>query len=170
MSNKASSGKIWPYAIGSAITLVFGFCVATIVVTSKADLQESDVYMTHYQDADANANSLIKDKINFDKKYKVEYISNGISQEGSDIKYELKDINSNPVNNAKIIVAISRPETNKLNVKLDNPTVENGIYTFSNIKFPKAGVWNIIAKIEVDNESRFLNIKADTRMKEAYEF
>jgi len=165
-----SKGRAWPYAIGGAITLVFGFCVATIVVTNKANLQESDAYMTHYQDADANANELIQARINFDKKYKIEYISNGISENGTDITYKIIDLNSKPIENAKVMIAISRPETNKFNKTFENPKVANGIYTFKNIKFPRVGVWDIIAKINIDNEYRFLNLKVDTRTKEAFQY
>jgi len=164
------SGKLWPYGVGIAITLVFGFCVATIVVTSKADIQPSDAYMVKYQEADSKANELIEARIAFDKKYKINYITNSIGAKNTEIKYELKDVEGNPVNNAEILVAISRPETSEFNQKLENPVVENGIYKFSGAKFPKAGVWNIIAKVQVGNDYRFYNIKADTRNPRAYEF
>lgn len=165
-----SSGRIWPYAIGISITMVFGFCVATIVVTQSANIQESDAYMTHYQDADAKANELIEAQIAFDKKYTIEYISDGIAKENGIIKYRLTDKNSLAVNDAKIIVATSRPETAQYNQTLQNPTVIDGVYSFSGALFPKVGVWNIIAKVETSDESRYLNIKADTRIKEAFEF
>jgi len=165
-----SSGRIWPYAIGISITMVFGFCVATIMVTQKANIQESDAYMTHYQDADANANDLIKAQIAFDKKYKIEYITDGIKEKDTVLKYKLTDINAKPINDAKIVIATSRPETAEYNQKLENPLVENGIYSFSGANFPKVGVWNIIAKVDAGDESRFFNIKADTRINEAFEF
>ncbi|MEN4053520.1 MULTISPECIES: FixH family protein [Sulfurimonas] len=170
MSKKQSSGRIWPYVIGISITLVFGFCVATVMVTSKANIQSSDAYMTNYQDADAKANDLIKARMHFDKKYKVSYITESIGGESPEIKYSVVDIEGKPVNNAELIIAISRPETSEFDQKLDNPKVENGIYTFSGAKFPKVGVWNIIAKIKVGDDYRFLNMKADTRIKEAFEF
>ena len=168
--SKNSSGRVWPYAIGGAITLVFGFCVATIVVTSKANIQGSDAYMTYYQEADAKANDYIKARIAFDKKYKVNYISKGISEKGSLISYSVSDLNGNPINNAKIILATSRPETNEYDQKLENPEVKDGIYTFKGALFPKVGLWNLIAKVNVGNDFRFINIKADTRIKEAFEF
>jgi len=164
------SGRIWPYAIGLAITAVFGFCVATVVVTSSAHIQESDDYMSKYQDADANINALIESKIAFDKNYKIAYITDGISGENSVIKYKITDKNDNPVNDATIIVATSRPETAEFNQKLENPTVVDGVYSFEGAKFPKVGVWNIVAKVDAGDKSRFFNIKADTRIKEAYEF
>lgn len=165
-----SSGRIWPYAIGLSITMVFGFCVATIVVTQKAHIQESDAYMTHYQDADANVNDLIEAQIAFDKKYKIEYITDGIGESNAVIKYRITDINANPVNDAKIIIATSRPETAEHNQELINPIVKDGVYSFTGADFPKVGVWNIIAKVNVGDTSRFFNIKADTRIKEAFEF
>jgi nitrogen fixation protein FixH len=170
MSKKQSSGRVWPYIIGIAITLVFGFCVATVVVTSKADIQSSDAYMTNYQDADAKANELIKARQRFDKKYRVAYITESIGTKNPQIQYRVIDLDGTPVNNAELIIAISRPETSEFDQKLQNPKVENGIYTFEGASFPKAGVWNIIAKIKVGDDYRFLNIKADTRIKEAFEF
>jgi nitrogen fixation protein FixH len=164
------SGRLWPYAVGMAITLVFGFCVATVIVTSKADIQPSDAYMVKYQEADAKANDYILAKIAFDKKYKIAYITESIGEENPKIRYELKDLNGKPVDNAEIVIAISRPETNKFDQSLKEAKVQDGVYTFEGAKFPKAGMWNIIAKVKVGDDYRFLNIKADTRTKEAFEF
>jgi len=164
------SGKLWPYGVGIAITLVFGFCVTTVMVTSKANIQESDAYMVKYQEADAKANEYIKAKINFNKKYKVTYVTESIGSQNPEIKYEIKDLSGKPISNAKIVIAISRPETQKYDQKLQNPKVKDGIYTFEGAKFPKVGVWNIIAKIQIGKDYRFLNVKADTRIKEAFEF
>jgi nitrogen fixation protein FixH len=157
------SGKLWPIAIGIAITMVFCFGVITVMVTGKANLQPSDDYMTSYQDADIKANDYIKAKIAFDKKYDLEYITKSISDTNPKIQYSLKDKAGNPVDNAKIVIAISRPETKEFNQKLENPQIKDGIYIFKGAKFPKAGVWNIIAKVQVGDNYRFLNIKADTR-------
>lgn len=165
-----SSGRVWPYAIGLSITAVFGFCVATIVVTSKADIQESDAYMTHYQDADANANALIESTIAFDKKYKIEYITEAIGDSNPILKYKITDLKANPINDAEVVVATSRPETSEFNQKFEKPLIENGIYSFSGATFSKVGVWNIIAKVSIGEDSRYYNIKADTRNTISYEF
>lgn len=165
-----SSGKIWPYSIGAAIILVFGFCVATVVVTKNVNIQESDAYMTHYQEADRNANELIQAKIAFDQKYKIEYVSDGISEKGAVLKYKVMDINAKPINNAELALAKSRPETKEFNQQLESPVVENGVYSFSGLEFPKPGVWNIIVKVSIDEYYRFYNVKVDTRNKNAFEF
>jgi len=147
---KKSNGRIWPYAIGLSITLVFGFCVGTIVVTQTADIQMSDSYMTNYQDVDAKANDIIKAEIAFDKKYNVSFDSKEISSDNSTLKYSVSDKNNNVVNSAELILAISRPETDKFNQ----------------------------LKVQVSDDYRFFNVKVDTRknaqvdirIKEAYEF
>jgi len=170
LEKKTNSANIWPYAIGISIALVFSFCVTTIVVTGKADIQKSNAYMTYYQEADAKANEFIKAKISFDKKYKVSYINNGLSQDGTNLSYKITDLKGNPVENAKILVSVSRPETHQFDKTLDKYMQKDGIYTFNNIKLEKAGKWNFIAKVIIGNDYRFLNIKADTRNKKYSEF
>ena len=165
-----NSGRAWPYAIAAAITLVFSFCVVTVVVTSKANLQESDAYMTSYQDADHNANKLIQARQAFDKKYDVHYITPSIAGKTPVIEYKVVDKAGKGVDDAVIVVAISRPETLKYNQKLTSPRVKDGVYSFEGATFPKAGIYNIIAKIKVGDDYRFLNIKADTRNAKVREF
>lgn len=165
-----SNGRIWPYAIGGSIILVFGFCVATIMVTSTMPVEDSDTYMMGYHEADADANEIIKKQIAFNTKYKVEYITDGLSQESSVLKYKVTDLNEKPVNDAKLKVIVTRPNNHKHDQELINPSVENGVYTFSAIKLPEPGRWDVMAKINVDDLQRFYNVKADTRAKEAFEY
>ena len=161
--SKFSNGKIWPYAIGLAITGVFALGVGTIMVTSKADIQPSDSYMTYYQDADKRANEFIVARVAFDKKYNVEYVNNGIKQPKSDVSFKVTDKNGNVVKDAKVVISVSRPETEIFNKKYDRAELKDGVYTFRDVEFQKAGKWNIIAHISVGKENRFLNIKVDTR-------
>ena len=170
MSNKKSNGRAWPYILGGAITLVFGFCVATIVVTSKADIQESNTYMTYYQDADAKANDYITARIAFDKKYTIKYTTKSIEGKDPKITYRVTDKDGNIVKNAKLILSISRPETHIFDQTIKSASFENGNYVFRGAKFDKVGLWNLIAKVSVGDDYRFYNIKADTRIKESFEF
>ena len=71
-----SNGRIWPYAIGGSIILIFGACVATVIIANKLPVEKSDTYMMGYHQADAKANELIKARIAFNKSYRVEYIMN----------------------------------------------------------------------------------------------
>ena len=158
------SGKLWPYAIGLAITGVFCLGVWTIMETEKADIQESDDYMSNYQSVDANANKLIKQRIAFDKAYRLKFASDRITQEGADVKYALTTREGKPVEGATMVLEISRPEVNTYTKTFKNPKFENGLYVFHDVKFPKVGVWNLNLKVNIGDKSRFYAIKTDTRI------
>jgi nitrogen fixation protein FixH len=164
MESNKSSGKIWPIAIGISIALVFSLGIGTIIVTGKADIQLSDSYMTNYQNADANINDFIKDRIAFNKDYSIAYLTPSISKDGTNIRFSVKDKKTGKnVDDAKIVISVSRPETEKFTKTYKNPTYKDGVYSFNDVKFPKDGIWNIVTKFEVAKDSRFLNIKVDTR-------
>ena len=165
-----SNGRIWPLAIGISIILVFFAAIATIVVAVKLPVEKSDTYMMYYQEADANANKLIQARIDFDKKYTIEYSTIKLSLENSTIEYRVKDINHNAVENAMIKIIITRPNNHKNDQEIINPKVENGVYKFDSIKLPLEGRWDIMAKVTVDNLERFYNLKADTRNREIKEY
>jgi nitrogen fixation protein FixH len=165
-----SNGKIWPYAIGTSIVLVFGACVATVIVANQLPVEKSDTYMMGYHEADAKANELIKARIAFDKKYKVEYVTDSISLDNSVIKYKVSDLNSLAVDNAKIEVVVTRPNNHKHDQILKLSSYKNGVYTFPSIKLPVEGRWDVMAKVSVGDLQRFYNVRADTRAKEAFEY
>ncbi|QOP46502.1 FixH family protein [Sulfurimonas paralvinellae] len=159
------SGKLWPFAIALAITGVVGLGAWTIIETSKADIQPSDAYMTNYQDADANANKLIKSRIAFDKEYRLKYVTEQIKENGCDVKYALTTKDGKAVEGAKMVLEISRPEVETYTKKFDNPKFEENLYVFHDVKFPKTGVWNLMLKVDAGDKSRFYAIKTDTRIK-----
>jgi len=165
-----SNGKIWPYAIGISIILVFGACVGTIVVTSKMPVEKSDTYMMGYHQADAMANELITNTIEFNKKYNVEYISDKLSLDSTVLKYRITDKNNQAVNDASLKVVITRPNNHKHDQELISPRVDNGVYSFENVTLPLEGRWDIMAKIDIGENERFYNIKADTRKTEIKEY
>ncbi len=165
-----SNGRIWPYTITFLIIMVFSFCVATIVITSKLPVEISDTYMSYYQDVDANANKFIQDRIDFNRKYKIEYMSDRINSKGTVLKYKITDLDSNPISEVSIKVIVTRPNTHKYDMELTNPTYKDGIYSFANIVLPKEGRWDIMAKINVGEFERFYNVKVDTRTKKISQY
>ncbi|MBL0708434.1 MAG: FixH family protein [Sulfurimonas sp.] len=165
-----SKGMIWPYAIGLSITLVFGACVSTIIITNKMPVEDSDTYMMGYHEADAKANELLQSKIDFDKRYKVEYLKDGINLENTLIRYRVTTLQGKEVDDAKIEIVVTRPNNHKHDKTLNSPKYKDGIYSFSSIKLPVEGRWEIMAKIIIGENSRYYNIKTDTRTKEAFEY
>ncbi len=165
-----SNGRIWPYAIGASIIFIFGACVATIVVANTLPVEKSDTYMTDYHDADARANDILQAAIEFNKKYKIEYIPQELQLQGGSISYKISDLDSNPINNAEIKIVITRPNNHKFDQELLLPKVEDGIYTFEQINLPQGGRWDIMAKVNVGELHRFYNIKRDTREMKVVEY
>jgi len=170
MNKLLESGKIWPYAIGVAITLVFFAAIATVIISSKLPVEKSDVYMMGYHQADANANELINARIAFDKKYKIEYITDGLSLDNTVLKYKITTLSDEPVDDAKVMAIITRPNNHKHDQELLNPKIANGIYTFKSVRLAVEGRWNVMAKVTVGDDERFYNVKADTRAKDAYQY
>ncbi|MDY0233610.1 MAG: FixH family protein [Sulfurimonas sp.] len=167
---KKNSGIIWPYAISIAIILVFGACVATVVITNKLPVEDSDTYMRGYQEADAAANEIIEARIAFDKEYMIEYINEGLRLDGSTIKYRVTDKLNNPINDAKLKIIITRPNNHKYDQSLETFNVNDGIYSFESINIPVEGRWDIMAKVNIGELERYYNIKADTRKDEILEY
>lgn len=163
------SARIWPYAIGGSIVLVFGFCVATVIVTSSANIQTTNEYMTNYQTAEINANDYINNKIAFDKKYKIKYVASKL-HDNATVNFKVTDLNNQSVENAKLTILVSRPETHEFDQKRIDAQFVKGVYLFKDVKLPKKGMWDIITKVEVGKYSRFYNVKVDTRNTEFSEY
>jgi len=165
-----SNGRIWPYTIAFLVTMVFGFCVVTIMIANTLPVEKSDTFMSYYQDVDANANKLIQARIDFNRKYKIEYVTGQINDKGTVFRYKITDMDLNPVSDAKIKLIITRPNTHKYDIELDNPRFENGVYLFPSTVLPKEGRWDIMAKINVGNFQRYINFKTDTRTTKIVEY
>ena len=162
-------GKIWPYAIATAIGMVFSFCVVTVYVTSKGHINESNLYMENYHKVDADANRFIEAKIAFNKKYKLTYETKQLSTSGVDVSYKVLTKDGKPVNDAKFKLVITRPDA-ALDIKPKNPQVKDGVYTFKNVKLPREGRWDLIVKVQVGDDYRYMSLKTDTRTTKVVEF
>ena len=155
-------GLRWPIGIAIAIVCVILMGAWTIVETAKEGLQESDIYMTNYQDADTDANKLINARIAFNKKYNLEYLGKQLNAQNAQLVYKITTKDGKGVNDAKLKVIVTRPQTHNEDMTLVNPKIDNGIYSFET-KLPGIGRWDIMASVEVGADKRFYNLKMDTR-------
>lgn len=160
----------WPYGIALSFVLIIGLIYGTIVVSLDYPIEPSDRNLLNYHEYDKNANEIILKKIAFDKKYDLSYVSQPIAMSETKIEYKLTDKLGNGVNGAQIKAMITRPDQNDFDIMLENPTVSDGLYSFEAVTLPKAGRWNIIASVNVGDDLRFLNLKADTRQKNTFEY
>jgi len=168
--SKTSDGRIWPYAIVISILLIVVAAGATIYVALQHPVEMSDSNMQDYHYYDKNANEFIAAKIAFNKNYTISYESDKFDVNEAVVIYKVTDSSGAQVNNAKIDIVITRPDNRNSDIVLDNPVVENGLYTFNAGKLPLIGRWNIMAHIVVGENERYYNMKADTRQTKAFEF
>ena len=163
-------GLHWPIGVITSVILIVIACALTIYVALLQPVQEDADMMLGYHNLDASANEMIIAGLKFNAKYKLTYIGQGVSLEGSSISYKVEDMNANPVNNALVKVVLSRPVIEEDKIELENPHVENGVYTFENVKVTKKGRWNILTKVTVNEDFRHMNLKSDTTDKDVYEY
>lgn len=163
-------GTKWPIIIALSIVGVIGMSVATVKIASSHPVEMSNYQMLSYHDYDHGVNEIIEAKIAFDKKYSIEFLTSQISEKGTVIEYKITDKSGNAVNNAKVETVLTRPDLNKFDINLTNPEVSEGKYTFHPVDLPKAGRWDILAKVSVGNDKRYYNLKADTRNPDTLEF
>ena len=159
---KKNSGIIWPIGITIAIIAVIGMAAWTIMMTAEEPVEESNLYMTYYQDADSNANQIINDRIAFNKKYKIAYLGKQLDANDTKIVYKITTIDGKNVDNAKIKVLITRPQVHTQDMELNDPKISDGIYTFET-KLPGIGRWDIMSKIDIGTDKRYFNLHDDTR-------
>jgi len=167
---KMSDGRHWPVGIIMATILIVIACAATIYLALLQPVQEDGDMMQSYHDFDSSANGIIVANVVFNKKYTLRYIGEGVSEEGSTIAYKLVDNKGKAVNNAKFEVILSRPVIQEDQVVLGKPRVDNGVYSFDNIKVPLKGRWNILARVSIGEDFRHMNLKSNTMDKGVYEY
>ncbi len=163
------NGKIWPVIIAASIFGVVLLCYWTIKQTFQADLTQSDMYMSNYQNVDENINDIILKKINFNKKFNLKLQSFNLQKDGS-VVYSITDKHGNGVNNAILSLVFSRPSNDAKDIILKPAKMVNGIYTFEKIDLPKEGRWDLMLHVKIGDQERYYNLKADTRSKKIKEY
>ncbi|MEA1919869.1 MAG: FixH family protein [Campylobacterota bacterium] len=160
----------WPYGIALSFVLIIGLIFGTIAVSLDYPIEPSDRNLLNYHEYDKNVNEIIEKKIAFDKEYDLTFVSDPISVESTQVKYKLIQKNGKSIDNAVVKAMITRPDQNDYDIVLENPKVQDGVYSFESVTLPKEGRWNIIASISIDDHLRFLNLKADTRYPQTFEY
>lgn len=165
-----SSSKVWPYSIAIAIFAVIVASIVTVKISINAPVHESDLYMIDYHDADKRANEILSNSIEFNKRYSLKYETENFTKNGTILKYIILDKMGNVVQNAKITVHLTRPQTHAMDREISDFTLVDGAYVSSPLTLEEDGRWDIIAKVSVDEYERFLSIKTSTQAKMIEEF
>ena len=167
---KMSNGKHWPIGIIISTILIVIACGVTIYIALLQPVQEDGDMMMDYHSMDRNANDVIVAGFIFNKKYSLTYTGEPVSENGSRLSYQVLDKDGNAINDAKFDVILSRPILSGFEIVLGEPTVENGNYTFDNVKVTEKGRWNILARVSIGDDFRHMNLKSNTLDQGIYEY
>lgn len=167
---KSNPGRKWPWIVVVSILAVVGLGYWTVKKAIDNPVQMSDLDMQDYRQFEHDANARIKATIAFDKKYEIEYVTETFKSDGATVKYKLTTKAGVPVNDANITVRITRPGTHDFDQALEFDSVENGVYSYKTVTLPKEGRWDVLSRIRVDGDERYMNLKADTRYSNVFEY
>jgi nitrogen fixation protein FixH len=165
------NGKIWPIGIGIATFFVVLLGAWTIRETTLANITQSNSYMSNYHKVDDNMNDIIIAKINFDKKYNLKLSQNGIGKKVPFMEYKITDKQNNPVKKVQMELLLSRPSDDVKDIIIKKVMSSNdGVYRFEDLNITKPGRWDVILKVSIGKDYRYLNLKTDTRVNKVVEF
>ena len=163
-------GKKWPWIVVGGILGVVGLSYWTVKIALENPVQLSDLDMQDYRHFEHDANENIRAKIAFDQKYSLEYLTETFKSEGADIIFKVTTRTGEPVNDANFTVRVTRPGTHEFDRNVSVRSVQDGVYSFKSVSLPKEGRWDILTHVQIGDEHRYLNLKADTRYPNVFEY
>ena len=143
-------GKKWPWIVLGSILGVVGLSYWTVNIALNNPVQLSDLDMQDYRHFEHDANENIRAQIAFDKKYSVEYVTETFKPEGASIAFKVTTRSGDP--NVSVV------------------KVQDGLYSFETVTLPKEGRWDVLTLVNIGNDHRYLNLKADTRYPNVFEY
>ncbi len=170
MSQKSNAGKKWPWIIVLSILGVVGLSWWTVRIAVSNPVQMSDLDMQDYHHFDRDINKIIRAKIAFDKKYDLTYVTEQFDTGSAIVKFRIVTKAGEPVDDANLTMRITRPGTHEFDQEVAVADVTDGVYTFAETTLPKPGRWDILLHARVGENERYLNLKADTRYPNVFEY
>jgi len=163
-------GRKWPWIVVGSILGVVGLSYWTVKIAINNPVQMSDLDMQDYRHFEHDANAIIRNKIAFDKKYSVAYITEAFKTDGTTLKFRIVTHSGAPVNDANISVRITRPGTHEFDQTVSIQNVQDGTYSFETVTLPKEGRWDVLTRVQIGDDLRYLNLRADTRNPDVFEY
>lgn len=149
MANVKTERNYYPHAIVGMIIGCVVACGYTIKIALDNPVEMDTFYMEKYQKVDQNINQILELQEKFNAKFDLEYSTEKFALGANSITLKLTDKNAQPINNANVMLMLSRPDSNKENKQIVPSKVENGNYTFGPFDIQKEGRWQILSKIEI---------------------
>ncbi|WP_457592994.1 FixH family protein [Hydrogenimonas sp.] len=151
--------NFWPYAIVGMILTVVMLAIWTIKIAIKNPVQLENSYMMKYQDVDENINEILMKQRQFKSGYDVKLDKNRLKLGSNRVEVVVSDKEGNPVDNAKIVALITRPDTAEFDIELKNFSNLGGEYRSEEFNLSKSGRWNIVVRVNVGELEGFETYK-----------
>ena len=145
----------WPHTV---ILMIVGIIIAsgfTIKIAVENPVHEDDIFLDTYQNVDENINEILISQHQFTQKYEIK-VNDKLNFGENSLKIKVIDkSNGNLVENAKVTLLVTRPETTEFDQKIENLKYENGSYIANSIKIEKKGRWFVMPKVEINELTGF---------------
>ncbi len=151
----------WPHFIIALVVFTIGLGVWTVKTAIDNPVELDDTYMMAYQDVDKNIYQIEKMKQEFKQKYKVRLLTQKLHFPNAHIEFEILTKDGRPVPNAQVEVLLTRPDTNKEDIKTFAKYHEGRYRVDANL--PLEGRWNLLLKITIGNLVDYEKYKLSTR-------
>lgn len=148
MAKTKSEHTYYPHAIVGMIIGCIIACGFTIKLAMDNPVEMDTFYMEKYQQVDHSINTILELQEKFNAKFDLAYSTEKFEMGQNSITIKLTDKSGQPVNDATVLMMLSRPDSNKDNKEFTPSSVENGNYTFGPFEINKPGRWQILSKIE----------------------
>lgn len=174
----SNDGKFWPYMILGFIAIGVTLGVWTVKNTISLPVHESNEFMSKYQYADKNYNEILAENKKFDENYslgfeglqktnfKPKYLKRkphqyfGLS-DTNNFNYKVTTKNGKAVNDANVTLLVTRPQTEKDDIKLSNIKSDgNGVYAIKDLKITKPGRYILRVRVAIKDAIKYLDIYA----------
>ena len=150
----------WPHFIVGLVIFTIGLGTWTVVTAINNPVEMDNSYMRNYHQVDADLNKILESGAKFDKKYQLSLENSELKEGENELKIALKDKEGNVINNAKIEILVTRPETTKLDKNLKAEFDGSGYR--AKVVLDKKGRWNIQIKAVVKDLEKFKTYKLHT--------
>ncbi len=148
MDNVKNERSYYPYVVIGMILGCVVACGFTVKIAVDNPVEMDTFYMEKYQQVDHSINTILELQEKFNAKFDLAYSTEKFEMGQNSITLTLTDKSGAPINDAKMTMMLSRPDSNKENKQFNPSKVENGNYTFGPFEINKPGRWQILSKIE----------------------
>ncbi len=164
MNKKNNNKSFWPYGITLAILAVVVMGAGTIMIALKHPVQMDEAYMKKYQKVDNHYDEIQKSQELFDKKYKVIIKNDSFKLGRNQLLIDVTNReNNSQVANMVLSIKITRPDDDRLDIKMSSKKVGDDGYVFPTFEIKNRGRWIVLLNISDGKVDGFFKKEVDVK-------